>query len=230
LPPLAPETTAETEPSVAPPPVAPQPVAPPPFVPPRVEPVRPAPVGAPVGPPVGLPQGANPFGPPVAPPLFEPAPSAAAAAAAARAEQRRSAASAPLDAVVRLRLGAALDRLDPATQRSALAVLAPFARSLEPDEDVEHLAQGWSKGLMCLVARTDRRVVVVVDRFPEPRVESLHRARTRISVYGPPEVDRVSLAVVDGRRLLEIAGVRDHAEARALAEPVPQAAAVPEFF
>ena len=237
LPPLEPEAAPEPEPVLGLPPTGPPPFVPPPFlpplaepapvepepfVPPRVEPVRPAPVGPPPG--------ANPFGPPVAPPLFEPAPAAAAVAAAARAEQRRSAASAPLDAVVRLRLGEALERLDPATQRSALPVLAPFARSLAPDETVEHLAQGWSKGLMCLVARTDRRVVVVVDRFPEPRVESLHRARTRISVYGPPEVDRVSLAVVDGRRLLEVAGVRDHTEARALATAVPQAAAVPEFF
>ena len=43
-------------------------------------------------------------------------------------------------------------------------------------------------------------VVVVVDRFPEPLIESLHRKRTAITVYGPPGTDRVSLAVVDGRR------------------------------
>lgn len=166
----------------------------------------------------------------VPPPLFAPGPTGAAAAAAARAGDRRASAAAPLDEVVRLRLGDALERLDPTTQQTALPVLVPFARELEPHEVVEHLAQGWSKGLMCLVARTDRRVVVVVDRFPEPLVESLHRLQTKVTVYGPPGVDRVSLAVVDGRRLLEVAGVRDRAEARALASPTPRAPSVPEYF
>ena len=94
------------------------------------------------------------------------------------ASSRRATGVAPLDEAVHIRLGAAEDRLDPLTVREAGAVLTPFARELEPDEHIEHLAQGWSKGLMCLVARTDRRVVVVVDRFPEPLVESLHRVRT----------------------------------------------------
>jgi putative ABC transport system permease protein len=176
------------------------------------------------------PVAADSAGSPAAPPLFAPGPTGAAAAAAARAGDRRASAAAPLDEVVRLRLGDALARLDPATQRTALPVLVPFARELEPDEAVEHLAQGWSKGLMCLVARTDRRVVVVVDRFPDPLVESLHRVQTKVTVYGPPGVDRVSLAVVDGRRLLEVAGVRDSAEARALATPTPRAPSVPEYF
>lgn len=109
-------------------------------------------------------------------------------------------------------------------------MLAPFARTLEPDERIEHLAQGWSKGLMCLVARTDRRVVVVVDRFPEPLVESLHRKRTAITVYGPPGTDRVSLAVVDGRRLLEVTGVRERDEAAGLAGRSSRTGAVPEYF
>lgn len=148
----------------------------------------------------------------------------------ARSTGRRAAASAPLDEAVQIRLGEALERLDPTTRREAHAVLAPFARALEPDERIEHLARGWSKGLMCLVARTDRRVLVVVDRFPEPLVESLHRVQTSITVYGPPGTDRVSLAVVDGRRLLEVTGVRERAEAEGLAGPTRRAAAVPEYF
>lgn len=176
------------------------------------------------------PVAADGAGSPAPPPLFAPGPTGAAAAAAARAGDRRASAAAPLDEVVRLRLGAALERLDPATQQTALPVLVPFARELEPHEAVEHLAQGWSKGLMCLVARTDRRVVVVVDRFPEPLVESLDRVQTKVTVYGPPGVDRVSLAVVDGRRLLEVAGVRDRAEARALETLTPRAPSVPEYF
>jgi hypothetical protein len=146
------------------------------------------------------------------------------------ASSRRAAGAAPLDEAVHIRLGAAEDRLDPLTVREAGAVLSPLARALEPDEHIEHLAQGWSKGLMCLVARTDRRVIVIVDRFPEPLVESLHRVRTDITVYGPPGTDRVSLAVVDGRRLLELTGVRDRAEAAALAGSASGIDAVPEYF
>ena len=81
------------------------------------------------------------------------------------------------------------------------------------------LVQGWTKGLLCLVARTDRRVLVVVDRFPEPLVESLHPVRTGISIYGPPGTERVSVAVVDGHRLLEVTGIRDGAEAASLRSP-----------
>jgi hypothetical protein len=95
--------------------------------------------------------------------------------------------------------------------------LAAFARSLDPDEVVQVAAQGWAKGQLTLVARTDRRVVIVLDRFPEPVVESLHRDRTEMVVYGPPGTPRVSLAVVDGRRLLEVTGIRDSAPAHELA-------------
>jgi hypothetical protein len=159
-------------------------------------------------------------------PLFGPGPMASSE----RTAERRAAASTPLDEPVRIRLGAALDRLDPATQLDARSVLSVFARSLEPDERIEHLAQGWTKGLLCLVARTDRDVVVVVDRFPEPLVERLRRDRATITVYGPPGTDRVSLAVVDGRRLLEVTGVRDRAEAAGLAGRTSGRDATPAYF
>ncbi|MFN7150479.1 MAG: hypothetical protein ACK4V6_13490, partial [Microthrixaceae bacterium] len=153
--------------------------------------------------------------------LFQPAPTDAAgvdaAAAARRATERRTAASAPLDPVVAIRLGAALAPLDPATVREATPVLAAFARALEPDEVVQVAVQGWAKGQLTLVARTDRRIVVVLDRFPEPAIESLHRDRTQLAVYGPPGASRVSLAVVDGRRLLEVTGIRDDGPAHELA-------------
>lgn len=134
-----------------------------------------------------------------------------------------------MDEATRIRLGESVERLDPATRREAAAVLMPLARSLDPSERIEHIAQGWTKGLMCLVARTDRRVVVVVDRFPAAVVESLGRESTAISVYGPPGTDRVSLAVVDGRRLLEVTGVRDRDQAMGLATPTATAAAG-EYF
>jgi hypothetical protein len=148
----------------------------------------------------------------------------------ARTDLRRAASASPLDEAVRIRLGAALERLSPQTRVDALAVLAPFARALEPDEVIEHVAQGWSKGLMCLVGRTDRRLLVVIDRFPEPVVEALPTSRTSISLYGPPGTDRVSLAVVDRRRLLEVTGIRDRAEAAALATSGPGGAAVSQYF
>lgn len=81
---------------------------------------------------------------------------------------------------------------------------------------MERLVQGWAKGLPCILVRTDRRIIVVVSRFPEPLVESLHPVRTVISLYGPPATDRTSLTVVDGRRLLEITGILDGTEAAAI--------------
>ncbi len=136
-----------------------------------------------------------------------------------------------LDPVVRLRLGDVLDRLDPASVRDATPVLLPFARTLEPDETVRHLVQGWAKGSVCLVASTDHRLLVVVARHPEPLVETLPPESTSISLYGPPGTDRVSLAVVDGRRLLEVTGIRDSADAAALrATPTPRRRRRPEFF
>ena len=114
------------------------------------------------------------------------------------------------------RLAASLARLDPRSIRDAAPTFDSLLDTLGPQEQVQHLVQGWTKGLPCVVARTDRRVLVVVSRFPEPLVESLHPTRTKVSLYGPPGTDRASLTVVDGRRLLEVTGVRDGAEARAI--------------
>jgi putative ABC transport system permease protein len=163
--------------------------------------------------------------PPATPPLFRPGP-----AEPARSEQRRAAAEAPVADAVQLRLGDAWSRLDPATRRDGATVLAAFARALQPDERIEHLAQGWTKGAPCLVARTDRHVVVVVDRFPEPVVERLHRTATTLTPYGPPGTDRVSLAVVDRRRLLEVTGIRDRDEVVGLTRPTTRVASAPEYF
>lgn len=125
--------------------------------------------------------------------------------------------SATIDEASHLRLDDSLSLLDPATVRIAGAVIGPLARALEHDEVIQHLAQGWTKGLMCMVARTDRRIVVVVDRFPEPLVETLDVVRTEITLYGPPGTDRVSLAIVDGDRLMEVTGIRDRDQATGLA-------------
>lgn len=121
-----------------------------------------------------------------------------------------------VDPVASIRLAEVLERLDPGSVRDARPALVPLARTLEPDEHVVAMVQGWAKGLLCLVARTDRRIVVVVDRFPEPLVESLDPVATKVLLFGPPETDRMSVSVVDGRRLLEVTGVRDRAQAEAL--------------
>lgn len=147
---------------------------------------------------------------------FRPAPAAGHGSRRARPDGAASAARS-IDEAAALRLDDAVSRLDPASVRDAPLALEALARALGPGEHVEHVVQGWAKGRPCVVARTDRRVVVVLDRFPEPVVESLDRRSTQMSVYGPPGTDRVSLAVVDRRRLLEVTGVRDAAAADALA-------------
>jgi hypothetical protein len=118
--------------------------------------------------------------------------------------------------VVSIRLADPLARLDPSSVQDALPALAPLARTLEPDEQVLAMVQGWAKGLLALVARTEGRIVVVVDRFPEPLIESLDPVATRVHMFGPPGTDRLSVAIVDGNRLLELSGVRDVSEAEQL--------------
>jgi hypothetical protein len=122
-----------------------------------------------------------------------------------------------LERIASIRLVRALDRLDPASRRDAAPALVPLARSLDPDEEVHALVQGWAKGLLCVVARTDFRIVVVADRFPEPLVESLDPRTTRVELRGPAAPERVSLSIIDGQRLLEVTGVRDPGQARLLA-------------
>ncbi len=109
-----------------------------------------------------------------------------------------------------------LARLSPQSVIDAAPLLPTLASTLQPGETIASMVQGWAKGLACVIARTDKRVIVVVNRFPEPLVESLHPTRTGVSLYGPPGVGHVSVAVVDGRRLLEVSGVHDRGQAMAL--------------
>lgn len=118
-----------------------------------------------------------------------------------------------------------LERLHPDSVNDSRPALVPLARTLEPDEDILAMVQGWAKGLLCLVVRTDRRIIIVVDRFPEPLVESLDRLATKVLLFGPPN-DRASVSIVDGSRLLEVTGVRDRAQAERLqrSDPAPRTA------
>ncbi|MHB1138234.1 MAG: ABC transporter permease [Microthrixaceae bacterium] len=165
------------------------------------------------------PRGRRLFGPARGP---RPTPAAAGPVGPRRAPTvRRADPRAPGGAPAHLssELAAALARLHPESVHEAGATLAALDQALRPDERLLHVVQGWAKGLPCVVARTDRRILVVVSRFPEPLVDSLHPTRTTMSLYGPPGTARVSLAVVDGRRLLEVTGIRDRGEAAAIRVP-----------
>ena len=172
------------------------------------------------------------------PPLFAASPRRAPQAPPSSESERpatfgpRRPQPAALDPVASIRLAEPLERLDPGSVRDALPALVPLARTLDPDEQVLAMVQGWAKGLLGVVARTERRLVVVVDRFPEPLIESLDPVATRVHLFGPPGTDRLSVAIVDGNRLLELSGVRDAGEAEQLAA-VPQPSEsehAPEYF
>ena len=113
-------------------------------------------------------------------------------------------------------LAAAAGRLSRESVRDGAAAFALLGGALAPGEHVDHVVQGWAWGMACVVARTERRVLVVVDRPGRPLVESLHPTRTTVSVFRPAGSASASLAVVDGRRVLEVAGVRDEDEAAAI--------------
>lgn len=89
---------------------------------------------------------------------------------------------------------------------------------LEGEEHVINMVQGWVKGLPCLVARTEDRLLVLVSRFPEPLVQSLRAHAIGISTYGPPNIATVSMSIVDGRRMLDVNGIRDRPEAIAMSK------------
>jgi hypothetical protein len=81
---------------------------------------------------------------------------------------------------------------------------------------VERLVVGRAKGLACVVARTDRRLLVVADRAGRPLVESLRPDRTMVGVQRSPDAT-VTLVVSDGRRVMRLQQVRETVEAELLA-------------
>ena len=141
-----------------------------------------------------------------------------------RASADRTAATPGDPAPPPARLADLLARLDERSQVDAVRASAAFAAALAADEVLEAVVHGWVGPLSCLLGRTNTRLVLVVDRFPEPLVESLVTGSTSVSLFGPPGTDHVSIAVVDGRRLLEVTGVVDVVAARVLAAGAPTAA------
>lgn len=122
------------------------------------------------------------------------------------------------DLVVPVQLADFRERLDPASLVDAGPLLAMLAEQLRDGETVLNMVQGWVKSLPCVVARTDDRVIVLVSKFPEPLIQSLELSKVGLSIFGPPNMATVSMAVIDGRRLLEVIGIRDRSEALAMAK------------
>ncbi|MCB1256797.1 MAG: FtsX-like permease family protein, partial [Microthrixaceae bacterium] len=122
------------------------------------------------------------------------------------------------DVVIPERLSEIAGRLDPASLVDSGPLLEMLADQLANGESVANMVQGWVKSLPCLVARTDKRVIVLVSKFPEPLVQSLELSKAGLSIFGPPGLATVSMAVIDNRRLLEVIGIRDRAEAMAMAK------------
>jgi hypothetical protein len=100
--------------------------------------------------------------------------------------------------------------------------LVLLSDALVDGEVVHHLVQGNVRGLECVVARTDRRVVVAVDRPNRPLVESLHPTGTQFTVTRSQTGEFLNIAVIDQGRQLEVVEVRDFSEAAGLATPPTQ--------
>jgi len=95
-------------------------------------------------------------------------------------------------------------------------VHALFAGALAPGEVVRSLVEGTTSGFDCILARTDRRILVVADRPGRPFVQSLHPTRAVVRVLGPRSAPAV-VVVIDGDRRLELMGVADRSSADQLA-------------
>lgn len=110
-------------------------------------------------------------------------------------------------------------RLDPISLADGGPLLGLLVDQLGDIEVVENMVQGWVKGLPCVVARTDMRTLVLVSRFPKPLVQSLRNNKVSMSTYGPANIGTVSMSIVHGKRVLEVIGIRDRAEAAAMVGP-----------
>jgi len=113
-------------------------------------------------------------------------------------------------------LAEAVRRLGAASRADAAPVLSVVSGFLGEGEEVRQLVQGRVRSLVCLVARTDRRLLVVADRPGKPLVESLDPAAVELRTAPSAVAGAVDLTVLDGRRRMVVAEVRDPAVAEAL--------------
>ncbi len=112
-------------------------------------------------------------------------------------------------------LSAALAALDPETVRMAATALNGVGGALAVGEHVGAVVCGRVKSWPAAVSRTDRRLLVVVDRPGRLLFESLHPVATAVSLR-PGVGGSVILVLVDQGRLLELTDVSDVLAAEAL--------------
>ena len=110
----------------------------------------------------------------------------------------------------------AVARLDDVSARDSAGALRIVASALASGEHVERLVAGHVRGMPCVVVRTGRRLLVVVDRSGRPLIESLHPLRSVLDVARRPD-GSADMSVSDGRRVMVVNGVSDVSEAELLA-------------
>jgi hypothetical protein len=81
---------------------------------------------------------------------------------------------------------------------------------------VSALVQGWVKGSACVVVRTDRRLILVVNRSPQALVQSLNVSTVEISISQPDRQGFSTMRLLDGTKMLQVQGIRDASSARQL--------------
>jgi hypothetical protein len=113
-------------------------------------------------------------------------------------------------------LADAVRRLDPNTVLQGAGSLSRAGLALAPGEWVSTVVCGQVRGWPATVVRTDRRILVVVDRPSRPIVESLHPIATGVSLEADVAAGRFTVALVDRGRRLELHGVVELAAAEAL--------------
>ncbi|MEI7888551.1 MAG: hypothetical protein WCJ04_14280, partial [Actinomycetes bacterium] len=113
-------------------------------------------------------------------------------------------------------LAQALSSLDPQSVRDASPTFASLIATLQSGEAVTALTQGWVKGSPCVVARTDRRFILVVSRSPQPLVQSLNLSRVELSFGTPDDQGFSALRLIEGPKMLQVQGIRDAAQAQLL--------------
>ncbi|MEX0768762.1 MAG: hypothetical protein WD029_09850, partial [Microthrixaceae bacterium] len=125
-------------------------------------------------------------------------------------------------------LAVAVQGLDPQSVRDAGPTFVFLLAALQAGEQVSALVQGWVKGSPCVVARTDRRLILIVSRPAKPLVQSLEIERVEISLSALDQQGFIALRLIDGSKMLQVQGIRDAAKARELkAQVAAQQSAAP---
>lgn len=112
-------------------------------------------------------------------------------------------------------LSSAVARLDPLTRERWSVVLHSMNAALANGEHVGSLVCGRVRAAPAVVARTDRRLLVVAQRPGRMAVESLHPIATGVIVRPRPG-GMFKVVLIDRGRHLEMTEVRDAAAADAL--------------